>query len=138
MARLAGKSNEDVQADRANSAACAAKEWNALVILKGYHTILATPGGKLFVNTTGNPGMARGGTGDVLTGILAGLAARFAAGDSSEDWERVLGLGVYLHGLAGDEVALAQGEDALLASEIADSLPNGYHRIVLELRSREA
>jgi hydroxyethylthiazole kinase-like uncharacterized protein yjeF len=134
MARLLGKSNEEVQADRANIALRVAAEWNAHVILKGYHSILATPSGHLFVNTTGNPGMAKGGTGDVLTGILAGLTAQFGTGD----WEKTLGFGVYLHGLAGDEAALARGESSILASEIADFLSHASRRIVSELRARES
>jgi NAD(P)H-hydrate epimerase len=134
MGRLLGKSNEEVQTDRANIASRAAAEWNAHVILKGYHSVLATPNGRVFVNTTGNPGMAKGGTGDLLTGILAGLTAQFGP----EDWEKALGFGVYLHGLAGDEAALARGDASLLASEIAEFLPDAYRRIVWELRPHES
>ncbi len=139
MARLLGKSNEEVQADRTNIAMRAAREWNAHVILKGYHSCLATPAGQVFVNTTGNPGMAKGGTGDVLTGILAGLTAQFGSVQfESDNWAKTLAFGVYLHGLAGDEVALAHGEAAVLASEIAGALPRAYRRIVSELRARES
>jgi NAD(P)H-hydrate epimerase len=134
MARLLGKSNEEVQADRANIALRAAAEWNAYVILKGYHSILAAPNGHVFVNTTGNPGMAKGGTGDVLTGILAGLTAQFG----TADWEKTLGFGVYLHGLAGDAAALVHGETSNLASGIADFLPDAYRHVVSELRARES
>ena len=68
------------------------------MILKGFHTLIAAPDGGVFVNTTGNAGLAKGGTGDVLTGLLAALTAQFKTGD----WLRVLALGVYLHGLAAD------------------------------------
>ncbi len=83
-----------LQSRRLEIAREAAARWRAFVILKGFHTILATPDGRTFVNTTGNPGMAKGGSGDVLTGILAGLTAEFG----TRPWERTLGLGIYLHG----------------------------------------
>jgi NAD(P)H-hydrate epimerase len=70
--------------------------------------------------------MATGGTGDVLTGILAGLTAQFGI----EDWSRVLSLGVYLHGLAGDMAASRVGEAPLIASDVIDSLPEAYGRMV--------
>ena len=77
MARLLGVTAQDVQTCRLEIAIDSAARWNAYVILKGFHTILATPDGHAFVNTTGNPGMATGGTGDVLTGMLAGLTSQF-------------------------------------------------------------
>lgn len=132
MARLLGVSTEAVQSDRLGIALKAAAAWKAHVILKGFHTILAGPDGRAFVNTTGNAGMAKGGTGDVLTGILAGMASQF----SGHHWELALALGVYLHGRAGDEFIAQKAEAALLAGEIADSLPNTYHRFLMELRQR--
>jgi NAD(P)H-hydrate epimerase len=130
MARLLGVSTATVQADRLGNALKAAKAWKAHVILKGFHTILATPDGRAFVNTTGNPGMAKGGTGDVLTGILAGAVSRLGV----QRWEPALALGIYLHGRAGDEWVPQHEETGLLAGEIADSLPNTYHRLLSELR----
>jgi len=130
MARLLSVSTATVQADRLSIALKAAKAWNAHVILKGFHTILATPDGRAFVNTTGNPGMAKGGTGDVLTGILAGTVSRLGA----QRWEPALALGIYLHGRAGDEWVPQHEETSLLAGEIADSLPTTYHRLLSELR----
>ena len=91
MARLLGKSIRDVQGDRLKAAREAAKRWNAHVILKGFHTLIAAPDGAVFVNTTGNAGLAKGGTGDVLTGLLAALTAQFKTGE----WLRLLALGVY-------------------------------------------
>jgi ADP-dependent NAD(P)H-hydrate dehydratase / NAD(P)H-hydrate epimerase len=129
MARLLGVSNSAVQADRLGIALKAAAAWNAHVILKGFHTILATPDGHAFVNTTGNPGMAKGGSGDVLTGILAGTVSQLGA----QHWERALALGVYLHGRAGDESIAQRAEMGLLAGEIADTLPGTYHRMLTEM-----
>ncbi len=130
MARLLGVSNASVQADRLGVALKAAKFWKAHVILKGFHTILATPDGHAFVNTTGNPGMAKGGSGDVLTGILAGTVSQLGI----QHWEHALALGVYLHGRAGDESIAQRAEDGLLASEIAETVPVAYHRLLTELR----
>ena len=122
MARLLGVSPKDVQARRLEIALETAARWNAHVILKGFHTILATPDGRAYINTTGNPGMATGGTGDVLTGMLAGLSAEF--GDAH--WPQVLGLGIYLHGLAGDIAAARIGEAPLIASDLIEALPETF------------
>lgn len=130
MARLLGVSNAAVQADRLTVALKAAKSWKAHVILKGFHTILATPEGDAFVNTTGNPGMAKGGSGDVLTGILAGTVSQLGL----DHWERALALGIYLHGRAADERIPQHEESSLLAGEIADTLPHTYHELLTELR----
>jgi NAD(P)H-hydrate epimerase len=126
MAHLLGVKSADVQSRRLEVAREAAARWRAFVILKGFHTILATPDGRTFINTTGNPGMAKGGTGDVLTGILAGLTAEFGA----EPWERVLGLGVYLHGLAGDLAAERVGEIPLIATDLIESLPAAFAQLL--------
>jgi NAD(P)H-hydrate epimerase len=132
MARLYGISTKEVQADRLGVALRSAKAWNAYVILKGFHTILATPKGSAFVNTTGNPGLAKGGSGDVLTGILSGMVSQFGA----QHWERALTLGVYLHGRAADDATANREEACLLAGEIAETLPRTYHDFVTELRQR--
>jgi NAD(P)H-hydrate epimerase len=128
MARLLGITTKDVQARRLDVALEAAGRWRAYVILKGFHTILATPSGNAYINTTGNPGMATGGTGDVLTGILASLTAQFG----TEDWARVLGLGVYLHGLAGDVAASRVGQAPLIATDLIEAIPEAYSRILAE------
>jgi NAD(P)H-hydrate epimerase len=130
MARLLGITAKEVQARRLDVALEAAGRWRAHVILKGFHTILATPSGYASINTTGNPGMATGGTGDVLTGILAGLTAQFGV----EDWARVLSFGVYLHGLAGDITASRVGEAPLIASDLIDAIPEAYGRVLAEWR----
>jgi ADP-dependent NAD(P)H-hydrate dehydratase / NAD(P)H-hydrate epimerase len=128
MARLLGGKAADVQARRLDVTMEAAARWRAWVVLKGFHTILATPDGHAFVNSTGNPGMASGGTGDVLTGMLAGLTAEFG----TESWERVLGLGIYLHGLAGDLAAVRVGEASLVASDLIESLPAAWVQLLAE------
>jgi hydroxyethylthiazole kinase-like uncharacterized protein yjeF len=129
MARLLKISVKEVQADRLGSAQRAAAIYKAFVVLKGFHTIITAPSGDAFINSTGNPGMATAGTGDVLTGILAGLTAQFGI----ERWERVLGLGVYLHGLAGDIAAAKFGEAPLIASDLIDSIPAAYARLHSDL-----
>jgi hydroxyethylthiazole kinase-like uncharacterized protein yjeF len=122
MARLLGCTTAEVQAQRLEVAQRAAREWNAHVVLKGYRTVVTAPDGRAFINPTGNPGMASGGTGDVLTGILAGLTAQFGVAD----WARVLSLGVYLHGLAGDFAAAEVGEHSLVASDLVRMLPRAF------------
>jgi NAD(P)H-hydrate epimerase len=128
MGRLVAAAARDVQAKRLEVALDAAARWKAFVILKGFHTILATPNGRAYVNTIGNPGMATGGTGDVLTGMLAGFTAEFG----TKNWEHVLGLGVYLHGLAGDVAAERVGEAPLIASDLIEALPEAYSRLLAE------
>jgi ADP-dependent NAD(P)H-hydrate dehydratase / NAD(P)H-hydrate epimerase len=132
MARLCGISTKEVQADRLGVSLKAAKAWKAHVILKGFHTILATPDGSAFVNTTGNPGLAKGGSGDALTGILSGMVSQFGI----QHWERALALGVYLHGRAADEATVEREEACLLAGEIAETLPSTYRHFIMELRKR--
>jgi ADP-dependent NAD(P)H-hydrate dehydratase / NAD(P)H-hydrate epimerase len=131
MARLLGTSTAMVQDNRVAAALDSARKWNAHVILKGFHTLIASPDGKLFVNTSGNPGLAKGGSGDVLTGILSALTAQFG----TTDWVRVLALGVYLHGAAADLLA-ADGEEVsgMLASEVACAVPRAREWLLREIR----
>ncbi|HWN45175.1 MAG TPA: NAD(P)H-hydrate dehydratase [Thermoanaerobaculia bacterium] len=120
LGRLLGISTAEVQGDRLAAARRAAVEAEAVVVLKGHRTLVATPGGEVHVNTTGNPGMASGGTGDVLTGLIAGLLAQ---GLGALDAAR---LGVYLHGLAGDLAAARTGEAALTAGDLLTYLPAAF------------
>jgi len=141
MSRLLGIKNADVQSNRLKAATEAAKKWNAHVILKGYHTIVAGPDGRVFVNTTGGPRLAKGGTGDVLTGVLAALTAQFG----TADWLRILALGVFLHGKAGEsgtslDTSSSLDTSGMLAHEVAQGVPiardlllRGIHGSVLEL-----
>jgi ADP-dependent NAD(P)H-hydrate dehydratase / NAD(P)H-hydrate epimerase len=130
MARLLGVSTKDVQADRLKVAREAAHKWNAHVILKGFHTIIASPTGDLFINTTGNAGLAKGGSGDVLTGLLAALTAQFG----TQDWHRVLTLGVYLHGIAAENSAQTYELSGVLAQEVVQSIPSARGRLIRELQ----
>jgi hydroxyethylthiazole kinase-like uncharacterized protein yjeF len=130
MARLLGAKNSDVQKDRLKAATEAAKKWKAHVILKGYHTILAAPDGRVFVNTTGGPSLAKGGTGDVLTGVLAALTAQFG----TEDWLRVLALGVFLHGTAGDILSREEDPSGVLAHQVAETIPDAREWLLKEIQ----
>src|SRR6267154_256152 len=133
MARLLNSSTKSVQEDRVKTAQEAARRWNAHVILKGSHTIIAGPDGQIFVNTSGNPGLAKGGSGDVLTGILAALTAQF----KTDDWTRMLALGVYLHGKAAEFATKHTDESGLLATEVAAAVPHARHQLLQELQARE-
>jgi hydroxyethylthiazole kinase-like uncharacterized protein yjeF len=133
MARLLNSSTKSVQEDRVKTAQEAARRWNAHVIFKGSHTIIAGPDAKIFVNTSGNPGLAKGGSGDVLTGVLAALTAQF----NTDDWTRILALGVYLHGKAAEFATKDTDESGLLATEVAAAVPHARHQLLQELQSRE-
>jgi ADP-dependent NAD(P)H-hydrate dehydratase / NAD(P)H-hydrate epimerase len=130
MARLCGDSVSQVQARRMEIAKKAARDWNCYVILKGHQTITASPDGTVWVNSTGNPGMGTGGTGDVLTGMLSGLTAQYR----EAPWGKVLSWGVYLHGLAGDLAYADSGEAPLMASDVIRFIPGAYRRFYSEVR----
>lgn len=100
-----------------------AKKYNVFVVLKGYNTAVATPDGRVYFNTTGNPGMATGGSGDVLTGMIAGLLAQ------GYTPERAVLIGVFLHGMAGDIGVEVLGEESLIASDIIDCIPKAYQKL---------
>ena len=117
MARLIGKNNAYVNADRVEVARNFARAHHCHLVLKGARTVIATAGGHVFINPTGNPGMASAGMGDVLAGILTALLGQ---GLSAED---AMKLGVYLHGYVGDRVAESKGPIGLLATDIIDGLP---------------
>jgi hydroxyethylthiazole kinase-like uncharacterized protein yjeF len=133
MARLLGSSVKDVEADRAKTATDAAKRWNAHVILKGAHTIIAAPDGRMLVNTTGNPGLAKGGSGDVLTGVLAAMTGQF----KTDDWLQTLALGVYLHGAAADMVSRWGDLSGMMASDVVRALPQTRMEFLQHLHRRE-
>jgi len=117
MARMMGISIEQVQADRIEIARGFARDHRVALALKGAGTVIAGPDGHVAINPTGNPGMAKGGSGDVLTGIVGALLAR--------DIDAVTALrgGCYLHGLAGDVAVRDRGEYAMIASDLIESLP---------------
>ncbi len=118
FARLLG--GQSVTPDERQAAACElAKRCGAVVVLKGHRTVI-TDGGQTTVNTTGNPGMATGGSGDVLTGLIASLVSQgLAPFDAAQ-------LGVYLHGLAGDLAAERVGQESLIASDLVEALPEAF------------
>lgn len=123
MARLAGCSTVEVQKDRLNIARSFAREHQLIVVLKGDRTLIAEPGGEVWVNTTGNPGMATGGTGDILTGMVAG----FLAQNPSRPLEAVI-TAIHLHGLAGDVARESKGEHSLVATDLLAGLPEAIRR----------
>jgi NAD(P)H-hydrate epimerase len=112
MARLIGSSADHVQAHRIEVASDFAKTHHAYVVLKGHRTIIATPEGRVFINPTGNAGMATGGTGDVLTGMIAAFLAQLL------DAEAACRLAVFLHGTAGDLAEASEGEVAMTATDL--------------------
>jgi hydroxyethylthiazole kinase-like uncharacterized protein yjeF len=127
MSALTGLSTADVQADRAGTAVRFAKEWNAVVALKGAFTVVAAPDGRCAIEPFATAALARAGTGDVLSGVIAGLV-----GQGVESWRAAV-LGAFLHGRAGELAAVRNGStDSILTREIADHLP----RAIAELRGR--
>lgn len=112
MARLIGSTTEEVQANRIEVATTFATTHHVYVVLKGHRTLIATPEGHVFINPTGNPGMATGGTGDVLTGMIAAWLAQLL------DAEAACRLAVFLHGAAGDLAEAREGQTAMTATDV--------------------
>jgi NAD(P)H-hydrate epimerase len=113
-ARLLNRKTSEINSERQGCALELAAVTGAITVLKGAGTVVATPEGKTYINTTGNPGMATGGSGDVLTGVIASLAGQGLAPEAA------VKAGVFLHGLAGDLAAARMGEYGMIASDIAD------------------
>lgn len=124
MARLTGNSVAEIQANRVAAAREFAGRHRCIVVLKGYHTVIAYPGGEAWVVATGNPGMASGGTGDVLTGMIAGAVAQFPG-----RLEEAVRAAVFLHGLAGDVACEHTGEESLVATDLLQYLPAAFRRM---------
>lgn len=129
MSRLTGISTEALEAGRIAHARRFASEWGAVLVMKGAPTVTAAPDGRATVNSTGNPGMATAGAGDVLAGVIGAL---LAAGLDSYDAAR---LGVFVHGLAGDLAAAAIGPVGLAAGDLAERLPAALRELA---RRRDA
>jgi NAD(P)H-hydrate epimerase len=123
MARLAGITVAAVEADRIGVARRFAVEYGVYLVLKGARTVIAGPDGEVAINTSGNPGMATGGMGDVLTGVLTALLAQ------GYDPATACRLGVFVHGLAADQVAEQKGEIGLSAVDVQEQLPYAFHFI---------
>jgi NAD(P)H-hydrate epimerase len=124
MSRLAGKSTADVQGDRIGTARAFAQDHGVHLVLKGNRSVVAFPDGRVWINPTGSPGMATGGTGDVLTGMIAGLVAQFP-----DSLEKALLAAVYLHGRAGELGAAELGEKPLIATDLFQFLPEAIREI---------
>ena len=124
MSRLTGLSIAEIQAHRLEVARKFSREHELIVVLKGHRTLIAAPDGTVRVNPTGNPGMATGGTGDILTGIVAGLIAQHP-----QQALEATALAVYLHGLAGDLASEALGENSLVATDLMRFLPQAFSRM---------
>ncbi len=118
LARLTGRASGEIQKDRLKTAKDFAKSNNLICVLKGYQTVISD-GNQVCINPTGNPGMASGGTGDVLTGMIAGRLCQEPARARLD----AVRAGVYLHGLAGDIAREEKGEISLIASDIIDEIP---------------
>jgi len=118
MARFLQSTAKEVQEDRISISRNFSQSHHVYLVLKGYRTLIASPKGEIFINPTGNPGMASGGTGDVLTGMIGGLICQ------GFDILTSLQISVYLHGLAGDGVAKELGEKSLVATDIIKKIPS--------------
>jgi NAD(P)H-hydrate epimerase len=119
MSRLTGKPTAEIQRDRAGTARAFATERGVILVLKGQRTVIAFPDGRVWINPTGTPALGTGGSGDVLTGLIAGFLAQFPDAP-----DRAVAAAVYLHGLAGELGALELGEKCLIATDILKYLPN--------------
>jgi NAD(P)H-hydrate epimerase len=124
MARLIGASVSDVQNNRLAVATDFATAHRVHVVLKGHRTVIATPDGHVFINPTGNPGMATGGTGDVLTGMIAAWLAQLL------DAEAACRLAVFLHGAAGDLAEAREGQAAMTATDVLEHLGEALTTLV--------
>lgn len=123
MSRLMPLSRNEIAKNKEKVAKGFANKYNVVCVLKGHRTVVAGPRGKIFINSTGNPGMASGGVGDVLTGMIASFI-----GQGLKPFDAAK-LGVYLHGLAGDLAAKEKGEASLIASDLLNKLPEAIKKL---------
>jgi ADP-dependent NAD(P)H-hydrate dehydratase / NAD(P)H-hydrate epimerase len=122
MSRLQDTSIDEVQNNRLSTALAYSRKRNCVVVLKGYRSIIAFPDGRAFINPTGSPALAKGGTGDILTGLIAGMLAQYP-----DQKDAAVLAAVYLHGLAGQYAARETSERSVLATEVLDYLPEAMH-----------
>jgi NAD(P)H-hydrate epimerase len=125
MARLIDTTPEQIQKDRISCTREFAKKFNVHVVLKGARTVIGHPDGRVFVNPTGNPGMASGGMGDVLTGMIAGLITQGFTVESATH------AGVFLHGAVADALEKAKGPFGFLASDLMTTIPEQIKELML-------
>jgi NAD(P)H-hydrate epimerase len=123
FSRISGKGVGEIERDRVDAASSFAKRTGAVIILKGVPTVVAEPEGRTFINSAGNPGMAKAGVGDALTGMASALMAQGLSPLGASL------LSVYLHGLAGDISASEKGEHSLLSSDIIEAIPGAYRAL---------
>ena len=123
LARLIGSDTATINADRINAARQAARASKCVVVLKGFQSLIAEPDGQVYVNPTGNPGMAAGGMGDVLAGMIVALLAR------GDDPAEAACAAVYLHGLAGDILKEESGDIGLAALDLAERVPRAIQKV---------
>jgi ADP-dependent NAD(P)H-hydrate dehydratase / NAD(P)H-hydrate epimerase len=124
LSRLNGMPIAQIQSDRISAARAFAQQRHAYLVLKGHKTLIAEPDGNIWINTTGNPGMATGGTGDILTGMIAGLIAQFP-----QQITRCVIAAAHLHGLAGDLAAQELGEMPVVATDLIRFLPRAIQHL---------
>lgn len=124
MSRLTGIGVKEIALSRVQTARRFAEEYGVTVVLKGHETVIAAPGGETYVNTTGNAGMAKGGSGDILAGMIAGFSAQgFSPALAAA-------CGVYLHGAAGDIAAERYSEWAMLPDDLSNCLPDAFKAVL--------
>jgi ADP-dependent NAD(P)H-hydrate dehydratase / NAD(P)H-hydrate epimerase len=123
LARLRRSTTAMIQADRLAAAQEAARACKAVVVLKGAHTVIAEPEGTLYINLTGNPGMATAGSGDVLSGMIGALLGQGCTPSMAAQ------IAVHAHGLAGDLAATALGERSLMAGDLIETIPRAFQQL---------
>lgn len=128
MARLTNQTTAQILARRIEAAREFSIKYQINLVLKGFRTLTAAPDGQVWVNPTGNPGMATGGTGDILTGLIAGLLAQYPTSSVT----KVVAGAVYLHGLAGDLAAREMGEASMVAGDLLEALPRAFRALANE------
>jgi NAD(P)H-hydrate epimerase len=128
MSRLTGKPTSEIQKDRLQAARAFATERQVTLVLKGQRTVIAFPDGRAWINPTGSPAMGKGGSGDILTGLISGFLAQFP-----QDADRAVAAAVYLHGLAGQIGAQALGEKCVIATDLLRYLSQALERATLPL-----
>ncbi len=133
LARLIGTDIPSIQKQRIESAAGMSSRHSIHTILKGHQTIIASPSGEILINPTGNPGMATGGSGDILAGMVGCFVGRWQRRRKEADEPSLsshLAAAVYLHGLAGDLAAAEKGVDSLIATDLLPHLPAAFKRVL--------
>jgi NAD(P)H-hydrate epimerase len=129
LSRLTGRTVAEIDADRMGAARDAAASFGCVVLLKGPGTVIAAPDGRAYVTPTGNPALAQGGTGDVLTGLTAALLAQRAQLGDGIDPSLTTAVAAWIHGRAGDRIAARVAPHPASASMIIEALPDVLHEV---------